>query len=163
KILIDAPLGRKIPLGDVAELRITPTPNIIQHENGSRKIDIFCYVKGRDLGSVTRRIEKTLGSIDLGPGYFQEILGEYTERQAERQRLLALSVLSIVGILSVIFMDFRSTRSTILVFVSLPFALVGGAIAVYFTGGVLSLGSLVGFVTVLGIAARNGVMLMSHY
>jgi CzcA family heavy metal efflux pump len=163
KLLIDTPLGGKVPLGDLADLRIAPTPNIIQHENASRRIDVSCNAKGRDLGSVARDIEQRIRSISFAPGYHPELLGEYTARQAGQTRLLQLSILALVGILLVLYTDFRSVRFTTLVFVSLPFALVGGVAAAFLTGGVLSLGSLVGFVTVLGIAARNGVMLISHY
>lgn len=163
QLLIDAPLGGKVPLRDVAEMRIAPTPNIIQHENASRKIDVSCNVKDRDLGSVAREIEQRVKGVAFAPGYHPELMGEYAARQAGKQRLLILSALSLIGILLVLYTDFRSPRLTALVFVSLPFALVGGVAAVMFTGGILSLGSLVGFVTVLGIAARNGVMLVSHY
>jgi Cu/Ag efflux pump CusA len=163
KLLIDTPLGGKVPLGDLADLRIAPTPNVIQHENASRRIDVSCNVKGRDLGSVARDIEQSVRSIGFAPGYHPEMLGEYAARQASQKRLLGLSALALVGILLVLYTDFRSVRLTTLVFASLPFALVGGVAAAFLTGGVLSLGSLVGFVTVLGIAARNGVMLVSHY
>jgi CzcA family heavy metal efflux pump len=163
RLLVDAPLGGKIPLRDVADLRIAPTPNIIQHENASRRIDVSCNVQGRDLGSVAREIEGRVRAIRFDQGYHPELLGEYAARQASRQRLFALSALSLVGILLVLYTDFRSPRLTTLVFVSLPFALVGGVASAFLSGGVLSLGSLVGFVTVLGIAARNGVMLVSHY
>jgi Cu/Ag efflux pump CusA len=147
----------------VADLRIAPTPNIIQHENASRRIDVSCNVQGRDLGSVAREVEQRVQAISFDQGYHPELLGEYVARQASQQRLFALSVLSLLGILLVLYTDFQSPRLTTLVFVSLPFALVGGVAAAYLSGGVLSLGSLVGFVTVLGIAARNGVMLVSHY
>lgn len=163
KLLIDTPLGGKVPLADVAELRIAPTPNIIQHENASRRIDVSCNVKGRDLGSVARDIERRIGSMSFDPGYHPELLGEYAARQAGQRRLFALSVLALAGIALVLYTDFRSVRLTTLVLVSLPFALVGSVAATFLTGRVLSLGSLVGFVTVLGIAARNGVMLISHY
>jgi len=162
-LLIDSPGGAKVPLKDVAELRIAPTPNIVQHENASRKIDVSCNAKGRDLGSVARDIEQRVKAINFDAGYHPELLGEYAARQSSQQRLLALSALSLIGILLVLFTDFRSVSLTTLVFVSLPFALVGGVAGVFLTGGVLSLGSLVGFVTVLGIAARNGVILISHY
>jgi CzcA family heavy metal efflux pump len=162
-ILVDAPVGGKIPLRDVADLRIAPTPNVIQHENASRRIDVSCNAKGRDLGSVARDIQQKLTGIKFAQGYHPEMLGEYAARQASQRRLLMLSALSMVGILLVLFTDFRSFRLTALVFISLPFALVGGVASTFFTGGILSLGSLVGFVTVLGIAARNGVMLVSHY
>jgi CzcA family heavy metal efflux pump len=163
KLLIDTPFGGKVPLRDLADLRIAPTPNIIQHENASRRIDVSCNVSGRDLGSVARDIEQRLGSIRFDSGYHPELLGEYAARQAGQRRLLGLSTLALIGILLVLYSDFRSVRLTTLVFVSLPFALVGGVAAAFISGGILSLGSLVGFVTVLGIAARNGVMLISHY
>ena len=163
KLLIDAPQGGKVPLRDVADIRIAPTPNLIQHENASRKIDISCNVKDRDLGSVAREIEHRIQGMDFDPGYHPELLGEYAARQAGQRQLFALSALSLVGILMVLYTDFRSPRLTMLVFISLPFALVGGVVSVFMTGGILSLGSLVGFVTVLGIAARNGVMLVSHF
>lgn len=163
KLLIDTPLGGKVPLRDLAELRIAPTPNVNQHENASRRIDVSCNVKDRDLGSVAREIEQRVRSINFPPGYHPELLGEYAARQASQNRLLGLSALALIGILLVLYTDFKSVRLTTLVFVSLPFALVGGVAATFLTGGVLSLGSLVGFVTVLGIAARNGVMLISHY
>jgi len=95
--------------------------------------------------------------------YHPEFLGEYAVRQQSRNRLLLLSIGALVGILLLLHADFRSTRLTFLVFLTLPFALIGGVVAAFLTGGVLSLGSLVGFVTVLGIAARNGIMLLSHY
>ncbi len=163
KVLVDTVLGGKVPLEEVASIRIAPTPNIIQRENASRKIDISCNAKGRDLGSVAREIEGKIGSLNLGQGYHAELMGEYAVRQASQQRLVLLALLSLVGILIVLYSDFKSIRLTTLVFISLPFALVGGVASAFLTGGTLSLGSLVGFVTVLGIAARNGVMLISHY
>lgn len=162
-LLVDTVLGGKVPLSTVADIKISATPNIIQHENTSRKIDISCNAHGRDLGSVARDIEQKLKSIDLGPEYHAELMGEYAVRQSSQQRLLLLSLLSLLGILIVLYSDFKSARLTLLVFISLPFALIGGVAAAFASGGVLSLGSLVGFVTVLGIAARNGVMLISHY
>lgn len=162
-LMVDTVYGGKVALGEVAEVRISPTPNVIQHENTSRKIDISCNASGRDLGAVARDIEATLARIDLGPGYHAELMGEYAVRQASQRKLALLSLLSLVGILGILLLDFRSPRLALLVFASLPFALVGGIAAAFMGGGILSLGSLVGFVTVLGIAARNGVMLISHY
>jgi CzcA family heavy metal efflux pump len=163
RIRINLPSGGDVPLGEVADIRIAPTPNVIQRENASRRIDVTCDVKGRDLGSVAREIETKVKSLTFDRGYHPEFLGEYAARQQSRNRLLALAGLSLMGILLLLHADFRSPRLVALIFVSLPFALVGGVIAVLLTGGVLSLGSLVGFVTVLGIAARNGIMLVSHY
>lgn len=162
-ILVDTVLGGKVPLSAVAEVKMSGTPNIIQHENSSRKIDISCNAEGRDLGSVARDIETQLSTLDLGQGYHAELTGEYAVRQKSQRQLIILSLFSLIGILIVLFVDFKSWRLTLLVFASLPFALIGGVAAAFTTGAILSLGSLVGFVTVLGIAARNGVMLVSHY
>jgi Cu/Ag efflux pump CusA len=101
--------------------------------------------------------------VSFASGYHPEVLGEYAAREQSRRRLLALGFLSLVGILLVLHVDFGSARLVSLVALTIPFALIGGVAAVFLTGGVLSLGSLVGFVTVLGIAARNGIMLVSHY
>jgi len=163
KLRIDTPSGANIPLGDVADFRIVPTPNVIQHENTSRRIDVSCNVKGRDLGSVAREIEAKVGALNFPQGYHPEFLGEYVARQAARQRLFLLGGIALLGIFLILHSDFQSVRLAGIVFLSLPFALVGGVVMAFASGGVLSLGSLVGFVTVIGIAARNGIMLVSHY
>lgn len=162
-ILIDTVMGGKVPLSSVANIKIVGQPNVIQHENSSRKIDISCNAKGNDLGSVAKDIENKLQRMNLGNEYHAEIFGEYIERQKSQKRLIWLSLLALAGILIVIFSDFKSIRLTLLIFISLPFALVGGVVSSFISGGILSLGSLVGFVTVIGIAARNGIMLISHY
>lgn len=101
--------------------------------------------------------------MTFATGYHPEFIGEYAAREQARNQLIFLSALALLGIWLVLHADFKSTRLSMLVFISLPFALVGGVIAAFLTGGILSLGSLVGFVTVLGIAARNGIMLVSHW
>ncbi len=112
---------------------------------------------------MAREVEKRVTTLDFEREYHPEFLGEYAAREESRRRLLALSALSLLGILLIIHADFRSLRLTALVALTLPFALIGGVVGAVMSGGVLSLGSLVGFVTVLGIAARNGIMLVSHY
>jgi len=149
--------------GELVDIRVVPAPNSIQREGGSRRIDVTMNVRGRDLGSVAREIESRVLEVEFERGYFPDFIGEYAEREAARRRLFALGTLSLLGILLLLHADFRSLKLVLLVFVSLPFALVGGVMSAFLTGGVLSLGSLVGFVTVLGIAARNGIMLVSHY
>jgi len=163
RLRINLPAGGDVPLSDVADVQIAPAPNVIQREGVSRRIDVTCDVKGRDLGSVVREIETKVKSLPFERGYHPEFLGEYAARQQSQNRLLALSALSLLAIVLLLHADFRSPRLVALIFVSLPFALVGGVAATLLTGGILSLGSLVGFVTVLGIAARNGIMLVSHY
>ena len=160
---LDTPSGANIPLRDVTDIRIAPTPNSITHENGSRKIDITCNVRGRDLGSVAREIEQAVLGIEFDRGYHPEILGEYAARRQARNRLLLLAGLCLFGIVVILYSDFQSSRLALLLVLSLPFALVGAVWSAFLSGGVLSLGSLVGFVTVIGIAARNGIMLVSHY
>jgi CzcA family heavy metal efflux pump len=161
---IETPAGTHVPLGDVADVAIVPAPNIITRENVSRKIDITCNVTpGADLGEVARAVQEKVKGISFDREYHPEFLGEYAARAESRQRLLTLAALSLVGVLLVIHADFKTVRLTTLVFVTLPFALIGGVFGAVLGGGVLSLGSLVGFVTVLGIAARNGIMLVSHY
>jgi Cu/Ag efflux pump CusA len=155
--------GGQIPLSELADIEIVPAPNEIKHEKASRRIDITCNVRDRDLGSVARDIEAEVKKLDFPQGYHPEFLGEYAARAESQQRLLALAGLSMIGILLLLHVDFRSWRLTALVFLTIPFALVGGVGGVMLDNGILSLGSLVGFVTVLGIAARNGIMLVSHY
>ena len=160
---IDVAGGGYVPLGELVDIRIVPAPNSIQREGGSRRIDVTMNVRGRDLGSVAREIESTVLEVEFERGYYPDFIGEYAEREAARGRLFALGALSLLGILLLLHADFKSFKLVLLVFVSLPFALVGGVLSAFLTDGVLSLGSLVGFVTVLGIAARNGIMLVSHY
>ena len=160
---IELPAGGAVPLSAVADVSIVPTPNEITRESASRRLDITANVRGRDLGRVARDVESGVRALEFDAGYHPEFLGEYAAQRESTQRLMALGLLSLLGIFLILHIDFGSVRIATLVFASLPFALVGGVAAVILTGGVLSLGSLVGFVTVLGIAARNGIMLVSHY
>ena len=163
RIPIDLPLGGQVPLEDVADIEVVPAPNEIKRESASRRLDVTCNVQSRDLGSVAREIEAKVKTLSFPQEYHPEFLGEYAARAESQRRLFALSAVSLVGILLLLHVDFRSWRLTLLVFLTIPFALVGGVAGTILQGGVLSLGSLVGFVTVLGIAARNGIMLVSHY
>ena len=162
-LMITTPTGGMIPLRDVANIIIAPTPNQITREAASRYTEVTCNVRGRDLGSVARDIEINVRGVHFARGYHPEFLGEYAAQQASKNRILMLSLLAVIGIFLILYTDFSSLRLALLVLLSLPFALVGGVFSVIITGGVLSLGSLVGFVTVLGIAARNTIMLISHY
>ena len=148
---------------DVADVLVVPMPNEIKREAASRRLDITCNVLGRDLGATAAEIEAKVKELKFDAGYHPEFLGEEAARRESTKRLYLLAGLAVVGVLLVIYSDFKSLRLTLIVAFTLPFALVGGGLGVMFTGGVVSLGSLVGFVTVLGIAARNGIMLVSHY
>jgi CzcA family heavy metal efflux pump len=160
---IDTPSGEQVRLDQVAQLEIRPTPNAVRHENTFRRIDVTANVKGRDLGSVAGDVEDRVAAIAFPQEYHPKILGEYAERQAASTRLMWLSLVAALVILLLLITLFRSTRLAVLSFVTLPSALVGGVLAAWLGDGVLSLGSLVGFLAVLGIAARNGIMLISHF
>jgi CzcA family heavy metal efflux pump len=163
ELVIDTPTGGHVPLGQVADIYIAPTPNQITREANSRHIDVSCNIHGRDLGSVAKEIETKVKAIHFDTGYHPEILGEYAERQESRNRLLSVAILSALGIFFIVYSDFSSVRLALLLMLCLPIALTGSIFAALISGGVLSLGSIVGFVTVLGIVGRNGVMLISHY
>ena len=163
ELLISRPDGRTVRLGDVADVRILPTPNLIERENNSRRIDVGLNVRGRDLGAVVSDVNARLSAITFPLEYHAEVLGEYQERQAAQSRLLLFGIASAIGVLLLLQTSFGSWRLAFLAFFTLPSALVGGVLAAFAAGGVISLGSLVGFFTVFGIAARNGIMLINHY
>jgi len=163
QMLIDTPTGERVRLGEVADVRIMPTPNTIRREGGSRRIDVQSNVAGRDLASVAQDVQSRLQQIHFPLGYRAVLQGEYIELRAAQNRLLVFAVLAAAGIFLLLQVSFRSWRLATLSFLTLPSALVGGVLAAYAAGGVLSLGSLVGFLTVLGIAARNGIMMINHF
>jgi Cu/Ag efflux pump CusA len=152
-----------VALGDVAQVRIEPTPNVVEHDNLFRKIDVVGNVRGRDLGSVAGDVERAVQGVGFPLGYRAELLGEYKERQTAQRRLLSVGIIVAISIFLLLQATFRSWRLATLSFLTLPMALVGGALAAFIGGGVISLGSLVGFFTVLGIAARNGILLINHF
>jgi Cu/Ag efflux pump CusA len=160
---IDTPSGQRVRLDQVAKLEIKPTPNAVRHENTFRRIDVTANVRDRDLGSVARDVDAKVADIKFAQEYHAEILGEYAERKAASAKLAWLAALAAVLIFCLLVTSFRSLRLAVLSFVTLPSALVGGVLAAWLGDGVLSLGSLIGFLAVLGIAARNGILLMSHY
>ena len=146
-----------------ASVTIAPTPNGIAHEGLTRKIDVDANVSGRDLGAVIRDVEAALAKIEFPREYHPELLGEYAERQAAQGRLQLFAIIALLGVFLLLQAAFGRTRLAILSFLTLPSALVGGVLAAWAFGGTISLGSLVGFFTVLGIAARNGIMMINHF
>jgi CzcA family heavy metal efflux pump len=162
-LLISTPNGDQVHLGDVADVSILPTPNLIARENNSRRIDVSLNVSGRDLGAVVNDVNRRLQEINFPLEYHAEVLGEYQERQAAQGRLLGFGIAAAFGVFLILQIAFGNWRMATLAFFTLPSALVGGILAAFATGGVISLGSLVGFFTVFGIAARNGIMLINHY
>ncbi len=164
-LLIDTPQGGRVRLGEVAEVKLSPTPNIIKRENASRRIDVHANVKGtgRDLGAIVDDIEDQLEKINFPIGYYPQLLGEYKERQTAQANLMNFTIAAAIGIFLLLHASLGNWRMASLIFLALPAALVGGVLASFAGDGVISLGSLVGFLTVLGIAARNGILLIHHY
>jgi CzcA family heavy metal efflux pump len=160
---IDLPNGGHIRLGEVATVALRPNPNAIDRQGDSRYLDVGAAVSGtRDLGSIVKDIQAKLASVQLDRGYHVEMLGEYQERQAAQSRLLESAIIAAVLTLFLLQAAFRRWRLAVLAFLTLPMALVGGVLAAWLAGGIVSLGSLVGFFTVFGIAARNGILLVNH-
>jgi Cu/Ag efflux pump CusA len=165
-LLIDTPDGGYVRLIDVADVVIAPIPNGIYHENLARRLDIDANLKddSEDLGSAVRAVEEALQTINFPVGYHAELKGEYAERQAASNRILGAGIVATLVIFFLLRVSLGNWRLAIMSFLSLPMAVVGGILAAYIASeGILSLGSLVGFLTILGIAARNGIMLISHY
>jgi Cu/Ag efflux pump CusA len=160
---IDTPDGGRVRLKDVADVRIGAVPNVIAREDQSRKIDVSANVKDRDLGSVAEDVEAAVQNVEMPVGYHAEVLGEFKEREAAQGKLLLAGSIAVLAIFFLLFTSFNNWRMTFLTFFTLPWALVGGALAAYVSSGIISLGSMVGLLTILGIATRNGIMMISHF
>ena len=162
-LLLDTPSGEQVRLEEVASVNIVAAPNVIEREGQSRKIDVSANVRGRDLGSVANDVEAVIENFKFPLGYHAELFGEYAEREAASRNLLLAGSIAIIAIFFLLVTSFENWRLATLTFFTLPWALVGGLLAAFFSGGVLSLGSLVGLLTILGIATRNGIMMISHF
>jgi len=162
-LLIDTPDGGQIRLSEVADVRVSATPRSIARENISRYLDVVATVEGRDVGAVRADIEDRLAGLDFPLEYHPEIQSLQDEQQTAFQLLLGVAAVAGVGIFLLLQAAFGSWRLATLAFLALPVALVGGVIAAFIGGGVLSLGSVLGFLTVLAIAARGEVALIRLY
>jgi Cu/Ag efflux pump CusA len=162
-ILVDTPSGAKIPLDALALISREVGPNMISRENARRKIVVMCNVADRALGDVVADIQRSVAEqVALPPGYYVEYGGQFESAEATRTRLGILGVIVVLGIGFLLYNVFKSHRDALLIMVNLPLALIGGVAGVYVSGGVLSVASVIGFISVFGIAARNGIMLVSH-
>lgn len=160
----DTPTGVQVPLSTLAQVRNDRGPNTISRENVQRKIVIQSNVSGRDVGSVVEEIrERVAERVNLPGGYYLEYGGQFESAGEATRTIGLLSLISLAAIFLLLFMEFGSTKQALLVMVNLPLALVGGIFAVILTGGVLNIATLVGFITLFGIAVRNGILLVSHY
>lgn len=162
-LIIDAN-GRMIPLGNIAEITSSTGPNTINRENVSRKIVISANVAGRDLRGVVNDIQKTVNEkITLPEGYHIDYGGQFESEQAASRTLLITSIFSIMVIFLLLFAQFRSVTESVVILLNLPLALIGGVFAIYFTGGIISIPAIIGFISLFGIATRNGMLLISRY
>ena len=163
--LVDTPLGPKVPLAQLAEVRQERGPNTISREDVQRKIVVSANVAGRDVGSVVEDIQEGIAqAVALPKGYFVEYGGQFESAREATRTITLLSLLSVVLIFLVLYKEFASSRAAFLVMVNLPLALTGGLVAVFlFLEGELNVAALVGFITLFGIAVRNGILLVSHY
>jgi CzcA family heavy metal efflux pump len=163
-LLVDGPEGTKVPLSTVAQVSSASGPNQILRENALRRIVVQCNTAGRDLGSVIADIQRVVAeSVTLEPGYFIEYGGQFESQQQATRLIGLLSLISIALIFAALYGHFRSVRLALQVMASIPLAIVGGVIAIFLSGGTLSVASLVGFITLAGISARNSIMMLSHY
>ena len=162
-LLVDTPAGAKVPLRTLAEIRKDTGPNQVLREQVERKIVVQCNVAGRDVTSVVRDCQKLVNPvIAAAPGYRVEFGGQFESAEEAGRILLLVSIGVVIGIGFLLHLAFGSARDAALVMLNLPLALIGGVAGVFVSGGVLSVASLIGFITVFGIATRNGIMLVSH-
>ncbi|MFZ5481984.1 MAG: efflux RND transporter permease subunit [Myxococcota bacterium] len=155
--------GRYLTLGQLAEVEAGTGPNQVMHEDGQRRIVVSANTQDRDVGSVVADIEKALAGLPLPQGYYLDIGGQF-ESQREAARVIALlSILSFVGMYAVLFAHFGSHAITLQVLLNIPLALIGSVAALWISGSTLSVATMVGFITLCGIATRNTILMISHY
>jgi len=160
---IDTPTGAVVPVRLLADVRREEGPNMVLRENVQRRIVISCNVAGRDLGGVVRDVQAAITqAVPMPVGYRVEYGGQFESEERATQRLLALGVLVIAGLFMLLVLAFGRARDALLVMVNLPLALIGGVVGVFLSGGILNVATLIGFITLFGIATRNGIMLVSH-
>jgi heavy metal efflux pump, czcA family len=163
-LMIDTGDGQKIPLNYVAEIRSAMGPNTISRENVKRKIVISTNVADRDLRSVVNDIQAQVDAqIKLPEGYHIEYGGQFESEQAASRTLALTSFMSIVVIFLLLYHEFRSVKESAIILINLPLALIGGVFALLITTGEVSIPAIIGFISLFGIATRNGMLLISHY
>ncbi len=162
-VLLDTPAGARVPLRQVADVFLEARPYIINREDVMRRIVARCNVEGRDLGSVVDDIRARVSAeVALPSGYFVQYGGQFESQQRSQRVIMLLGLASVFIIFMLLYQALGSAKAALLVMVNLPLALIGGVLAVYWTDGVLSISSLIGFVAVFGIATRNGIILITH-
>lgn len=163
-LLVDCGDGSKVPLSQIAEIRSTSGPNAINRENVKRKIVVSANVVGGDLGGAVKQIQESIDkNISLPEGYYIEYGGQFESQQAASRVLLFASLVALLVIFLLLYQEFRNVGLSGLIMINLPLALIGGVISIWITSGVVSIPAIIGFISLLGIAVRNGILLVSHY
>ena len=163
-LLIDTNDGRLVPLADVAEIVSTAGPNTISRENAQRKLVVSANADGRDMRSVVNDMRSAIDKeVKLPEGYHIEYGGQFVSEASASRMLLGLSVVSVIVILLLLFLQFRSWHQAVIVLLNLPLALIGGVLALVFTGGVVSITAIIGFISLFGMATRGGMLLVDRY
>ncbi len=163
KLLIDTDRG-KVPLSYMAEVISSTGPNTINRENVSRKIVVSANVAGRDLGSVVADVKAAVAQdITLPEGYHIEYGGQFESQQAASRTLMLTSILAIIVIFLLLYKQFRNARQSLVVLLNLPLALIGGVLVIWLTDGSVSIPAIIGFISLFGIATRNGMLLVARY
>lgn len=163
-VTVDTPQGTQIPVSAVATIEKLPGPNQVLRENTKRRIVVLSNIADRDLGSVVREMQDRIkAQVQLPEGYFLEYGGQFEAQQEATKRLSVLTVFSLVAIFFVLLKALGDWRSSLQVMINVPLALIGAIIAMLITGGVFSVATLVGFISLVGITSRNGIMMISHY
>lgn len=156
--------GTVVPLSELASIKSRSGPNTISRENVQRKIVVSANVAGRDLRGTVNAISANISeNVNFPQGYFVEYGGQFESQSQATRTISLLSIVAILLIYMLLYLEFSSLKTALLVMVNLPFALIGGIFIVWFTSGIVSIASLVGFITLFGIATRNGILIVSHY
>jgi CzcA family heavy metal efflux pump len=160
---VHTPTGETVPIRVLADVRREMGPNMILRENVQRRIVVSCNVSGRDLGSVVEDIDAAVTQqVPMPDGYRVEYGGQFESQQSATRTLLILGGAAVAGLFMMLVLAFGRARDALLIMLNLPLALIGGVAGVFLAGGVLSVASIIGFITLFGIATRNGIMLVSH-
>ncbi|HLF47015.1 MAG TPA: efflux RND transporter permease subunit [Chitinophagaceae bacterium] len=161
---IALPDGSLIPLHQLAKIELENSINAINHENTQRRFVVSANVQGRDLGSTVKEMQdKVSKELVLPEGYYLQWGGQFESQQSATKLITILGIFSLLAIFLVLYSHFKSTRIALQIMLNIPLALIGSVVAVALTGGVFSIATMVGFITLTGIASRNGIMMLSHY
>lgn len=160
--IVPTPSGATVPLDVLANVSVEAAPNYIMREGVRRRLFVTTNVAGRDLGGAAEEIRERLASLELPDGVSAELTGQIEEQERAQGRLFLFGLLALAGIVLIVFITLRSARRTAIVLTNLPLALAGGVVGVYLAGGTLSVATTIGFITLFGIATRNGILLATR-